>query len=207
MRIGLVGTHRLFRTALSEVLSAEPDLDVVGVKRSAANLAAVCGETALDVVVVMASADRASQLRDASVRFGGAHIVAVGGENGDSARSDASDGAASVVSLDATVGSLIRTLRILGATPPRVAVLSLEAAAGDSPEALTDREVQVLRLISEGLTADHIARRIGLSPKTVDNHRRRIYAKLGVHTQTHAVAQAVRDGVLGTGGPRKSTAR
>ncbi len=64
---------------------------------------------------------------------------------------------------------------------------------------LTQRELQVLALISGGLTTAQIATRIGISPKTVENRRQSLFAKLGVQNQSHAIAVAIRTGVLGIG--------
>lgn len=61
---------------------------------------------------------------------------------------------------------------------------------------LTDREVQVLRLISQGFTAREIAVRLQISAKTVENHKQRVFRKLDVQSQSHAVALALRAGLL-----------
>jgi two-component system, NarL family, nitrate/nitrite response regulator NarL len=57
--------------------------------------------------------------------------------------------------------------------------------------ALTTREKEVLELIAEGLTGGQIARRLGVSQKTVESHVGRLYAKLGVRTRTEAVARGL----------------
>lgn len=56
---------------------------------------------------------------------------------------------------------------------------------------LTKREAEVLRLIRRGVSGKQIARLLGISPKTVENHKARIYSKLGVPNQTAAAAMAV----------------
>jgi len=56
-------------------------------------------------------------------------------------------------------------------------------------EPLSDREIEVLQLIAEGLTNSEIAFRLYLTLNTVETHTRNIYAKLGVHTRTQAVAR------------------
>jgi DNA-binding CsgD family transcriptional regulator len=66
-------------------------------------------------------------------------------------------------------------------------------------EVLTPREREVLRHISAGLTTQQSAGLLEVSPKTVDNHKQRMFAKLGVQNQAHAVAIAHRLGVLGNG--------
>jgi len=59
---------------------------------------------------------------------------------------------------------------------------------------LTARERDVLRLVTHGLAGKQVAKALGISPKTVEQHKTRIYAKLGVSNQTAAVAVALRDG-------------
>ena len=58
---------------------------------------------------------------------------------------------------------------------------------------LTEREKDVLNLMVEGLTRKEIASRLFISPTTVLTHSRNIYAKLHVHTQTGAVAKALKE--------------
>jgi DNA-binding CsgD family transcriptional regulator len=65
------------------------------------------------------------------------------------------------------------------------------------PDSLSRREFQVLTLISGGLTTQQIAERLGLSAKTVESHRQRLFHKLGVQNQSHAVSLAMRTGLLG----------
>lgn len=65
------------------------------------------------------------------------------------------------------------------------------------PRSLTVRERQVLELISEGRTTQELSALLRVSTKTVANHKRRLFARLGVHTQAQAVAVAVREGLVG----------
>ena len=57
-------------------------------------------------------------------------------------------------------------------------------------EPLSERELEVLQLIAEGLTNQEIASRLFLSLNTIKAHTRNIYGKLGVHSRTKAVARA-----------------
>jgi len=57
---------------------------------------------------------------------------------------------------------------------------------------LTRRELQVLRLLAEGLDQAEIAERLVISPKTVGTHLERVLAKLGAHSRAEAVALAYR---------------
>jgi DNA-binding CsgD family transcriptional regulator len=59
-------------------------------------------------------------------------------------------------------------------------------------ESLSTREREVLRLIAKGLAGKQMASLLGISPKTVEQHKTRIYGKLGVANQAQAVAVAGR---------------
>jgi DNA-binding NarL/FixJ family response regulator len=67
---------------------------------------------------------------------------------------------------------------------------------------LTGRELQVLRLLAEGVGQPAIARELVITPKTVSTHIQRILAKLGVHNQAQAVAAAYRLGLNDNGDTR-----
>ena len=60
----------------------------------------------------------------------------------------------------------------------------------------TPREMQVLRLIAEGLQSKEIANRLGMSPKTIEFHKTRLYERLGVTGMVGAVRLAMRRGWL-----------
>ncbi|MGD1058304.1 MAG: response regulator transcription factor [Solirubrobacteraceae bacterium] len=64
-------------------------------------------------------------------------------------------------------------------------------------DALSPREVEVLRLIALGHTSVEIARKLHLSPRTVETHRARIHGKLGLATRAELVRYALRRGLLG----------
>jgi LuxR family maltose regulon positive regulatory protein len=63
-------------------------------------------------------------------------------------------------------------------------------------EPLSERELEVLRLVSSGLTNREIGLRLHLSPNTIKRHTLNIYEKLGVHSRTEAVAKARTLGLL-----------
>jgi LuxR family maltose regulon positive regulatory protein len=63
-------------------------------------------------------------------------------------------------------------------------------------EPLTDRELEVLDLLAEGLSNSEIARRLFISLPTVKSHTRNIYGKLAVHSRRQAVARARTLGIL-----------
>jgi len=61
---------------------------------------------------------------------------------------------------------------------------------------LTPRELEVLRLLAEGVPAVDIATELVIAPKTVSNHVQHILSKLDVHTRAEAVARAFELGVV-----------
>jgi DNA-binding NarL/FixJ family response regulator len=61
---------------------------------------------------------------------------------------------------------------------------------------LSERECRVLREVARGLSNKLIAKRLGISDKTVKNHLSRIFAELGVANRTEAVMNAMRMGML-----------
>lgn len=62
--------------------------------------------------------------------------------------------------------------------------------------ALTEREVEILQLIAEGCTNQEIAKRLYISTKTVQTHRRNIMDKLGFHDRVELVKYAIRKGLI-----------
>lgn len=61
---------------------------------------------------------------------------------------------------------------------------------------LTDREIDVLRLVVEGKTNQEIGKALGISEKTVEKHLMAVFEKLGVTSRTEAAVRAVRDGLV-----------
>ncbi|MDN5797995.1 MAG: LuxR C-terminal-related transcriptional regulator [Intrasporangium sp.] len=71
-----------------------------------------------------------------------------------------------------------------------------QTLAAPRPAGLTPREVEVLALLANGLTNRQVARRLGITPKTVGNHVERIYTKAGVSTRAAATLFAIEHGLL-----------
>ncbi len=61
---------------------------------------------------------------------------------------------------------------------------------------LTIREVEIVRMLSLGYTADRIGRATGISPRTVQKHLQNAYSKLGYHDRLLAVRQAAALGLI-----------
>ncbi len=81
-------------------------------------------------------------------------------------------------------------------TPQAAARLMQAVSAPESPEALTERETDVLRLLAQGKANKEIARGLNISEKTVKVHVSNILSKLGVQSRTQATLYAIRIGLV-----------
>ena len=109
-----------------------------------------------------------------------------------------------VVMVDGTDGSATPAVGEEGTSIPSDAPLARLASAlvPDAPTGvpqhpLTERQRQILSLIEGGLPGKQVARQLGISEKTVERHKTRIFARLGVPNQTAAVSLALRRELAG----------
>ena len=82
------------------------------------------------------------------------------------------------------------------AQPADVPRTNIEHAKGKMPEPLSQRELEVLRLVAQGLSNSEIGERLFLALDTVKGHNRSIYGKLQVQRRTEAIARARELGLL-----------
>jgi len=87
---------------------------------------------------------------------------------------------------DDPAGSLVEALR--GTATSRIDDQPARQAAERSGFRLTPREAEVVRRVADGLSTEQVATALGISRKSVDNHKQRIFAKLGAQNGAHAVA-------------------
>ena len=84
----------------------------------------------------------------------------------------------------------------MAGSPEAASRLMREVRAPETPDSLTDRETDVLRLLAEGLSNKEIAGDLSIGEKTVKTHVSSILAKLGVQSRTQAVLHAMRVGLI-----------
>lgn len=191
-RVAICHHNRLFREILAEHLGREPDLTVAGTAGLGPELIKLCGLRRPSVAVFEADApvwsnERlvAGVLRAApGVRMVGVHqalpaayvIRAFGA------------GVSAMVPYASGLRTLVDTLR--------EPVLPVEVAREhEGGGALTERESEVLYLISAGYQTSRIAAELDISPHTVEHHTQRVFAKLDARNKPHAAATAVRLGL------------
>jgi two-component system, NarL family, response regulator LiaR len=105
---------------------------------------------------------------------------------------------------DTDADALCRAIKAAAAgqvqlTPQAAARLMQVVSSPESPEALTERETEVLRLLAQGKANKEIARSLNISEKTVKVHVSNILSKLGVQSRTQATLYAIRVGLVSTG--------
>jgi DNA-binding NarL/FixJ family response regulator len=112
-------------------------------------------------------------------------------------------GAAGYVLKGASVADLVQAIRAVDRGETYLSAgLSQRVGRGaggaddDEIDPLSPREREVLQLVAEGFTARQIAEQLGLSPKTVENHRSNIMDRLGVRTIAGLVRYAIRTGIV-----------
>ncbi|MFG2790758.1 response regulator [Streptomyces sp. NPDC048419] len=211
VRVVLADDERMVRTALRAILSAEPDLEVVGEAATGAEAVAVVREVRPDVVLMdvrMPGIDgiRATE-RILGTLDGPPRIVVVTTFENDSYVYDAlRAGAAGFLLKRADADALVQAVRLVARSdsllfPSAVRALAEEHArvfAAPPPWAakLTGRESEVLRHMADGLTNAEIARRMGVGPATVKSHVAAVLAKTGTRDRTQAVIAAYETGFM-----------
>ncbi|MGW3987742.1 response regulator [Streptomyces sp. NPDC004830] len=214
IRVVLADDERMVRTALRAILSAEPDLDVVGEAATGAEAVSVVRELRPDVVLMdvrMPGTDgiRATEQILATLD-GPPRIVVVTTFENDSYVYDAlRAGASGFLLKRADADSLVQAVRLVARSdsllfPAAVRALATEhARAHRTPPAwvarLTAREQEVLRHLAGGLTNAEIARRMEVGPATVKSHVAAVLAKTGARDRTQAVIAAYEAGFLNAG--------
>ena len=79
---------------------------------------------------------------------------------------------------------------------PSLSPALIMTESGSQEQPLSEREREILQLLAEGYHTEEVGRRIGLSVETVKSDTKRVIAKLRADTRTHAVATALRQGII-----------
>ncbi|MEV5103354.1 response regulator [Streptomyces massasporeus] len=214
IRVVLADDERMVRTALRAILSAEPDLDVVGEAATGAEAVSVVRELRPDVVLMdvrMPETDgiRATEQILATLDDPPRIVVVTTFENDSYVYDALRAGAAGFLLKRADADALVQAVRLVARSdsllfPAAVRSLATEhARAHPAPPAwvakLTTREAQVLRHMARGLTNAEIARLMEVGPATVKSHVAAVLAKTGTRDRTQAVIAAYEAGFLNGG--------
>jgi DNA-binding NarL/FixJ family response regulator len=198
-KVFLVDDHALLREGLRYIIDQQPDLTVCGQAGSAAEALPAIARAQPDVIVAdisMPGRDGLELIKEIMARNRHALVLVLSMHDETLyAERVLRAGARGYVMKNAPQAEFLQAIRRVGAGEfvlgrQVIGQMAARTAAGARPEAalpvecLTDRELEVYRLLGQGRTRAEIARQLKLSPKTVETHRVNIREKLGVRTAT-----------------------
>jgi two-component system, NarL family, nitrate/nitrite response regulator NarL len=215
LRVFVAAHVRLYRDALTEVISRESGVEVVGASGAREQILAAVAEVEPDIVLLDPAAAQSLQLIrelvDSTVRV---RIVALAASEDEQDVIDFAEAGVSgfvtceesVIDLVSTIrraahGELVCSPRLAGALLRRVNALAAQRPEVVPVQLLTPREQEVASLLEEGLSNKQIALRLHLQVPTVKHHVHHILRKLGVSRRGEAVAWLRRRGLLVAQGP------
>jgi DNA-binding NarL/FixJ family response regulator len=207
IRVLIVDDHKFLAEALSSALTAEPDMQVVGIASSVADVAASL-EAPIDVVLMdylLEDGTGAQAARIVKARQPAAAVVMLTALLDDETILESIQaGADGYLTKDRALHEVVGAVRSANAREillPRSVIVEIArrvASARDhnleppSFEALTPRELDVLHALVDGLDAQSICDRLDIAPNTVRTHVQNIMGKFGTHSKLEAVAFALR---------------
>jgi DNA-binding NarL/FixJ family response regulator len=206
IRIVVADDHTLVRQSVARLLNAAGGMEVVAEAGNGADAVQLVRLHRPDVAVMdvsmpgqMDGLAAAAAIRE---NPGDVHVVLLTMHDDDTTLRRATEVAVDgYVSKTASTEEVVQAVRAVvsgGAyVSSSVAMRMMRLASGSHQgNDLTDREVEVLRLLATGSRIQEIADALFLSPKTVKNHLTSVYTKLGVETAAQAVAHAYQHGLV-----------
>jgi DNA-binding NarL/FixJ family response regulator len=205
IRIVIADDHQVVRQGLRMFLGLDPELEVVGEASNGMEAVEQAKELHPDVVLM----DLLMPVMDGITATGvirrevpEVEVLALTSVLEDASVTGAvRAGAIGYLLKDTQAEELRRAIKAAAAgqvqlSPQAAARLMREVRAPESPESLTERETDVLRLLAQGQANKEIARSLQIGEKTVKTHVSNILAKLGVQSRTQAALYAVHIGLV-----------
>jgi DNA-binding NarL/FixJ family response regulator len=213
IRVLIVDDHRMFTEALRLLLEGAEGIHIAGAVSTAEEAFEACRRDPVDVVLMdidLPGLDGVAATRRIREEHPDTRVVVItaftqselvagavaAGASGYVPKTHAVEDLVSVIRLAVEGGVVVAT----GGLPPRPAPLGREPPAAPPPRrptaALTDREVEILQRLADGLSTDEVARALDISPLTVRAHMKKIFTKLGVHSKVNAIVAAARQGLI-----------
>jgi DNA-binding NarL/FixJ family response regulator len=201
IRVVLVDDHRLVRAGLQSLLDSTDDLEVVGAASDGEEALALVAGLQPDIVLMDLSMPGMGGVeatrRITALGLDVQVLVLTSFSEGDRVRRTLDAGAVGYLLKDSEPEELLRGVRavVRGESPldPRAARAMLQARPVARGEDLTEREREVLELITRGMANKQIARALHISDSTVKAHVGSIFQRIGVADRTSAALWAERN--------------
>src|SRR5918992_1233059 len=211
IRVAVVDDQRLFTKGISGLVDMLPGVEVVGVAYDGEEAITLCRKEEPDVVLMdisMPKMDGISATREIKALLPQTAVVILTGHEEDEHVFDGiKAGAQGYLLKDSEPEDLSRAIHTVYAgdtiVAPDLAQKMLNTFEGGKVEGsahlappLTERELEVIKALAQGMSDRQIANSLGISEKTVRNHTSNIYRKLHIFDRTQAVIYAIREGVI-----------
>lgn len=209
VRVLIADDQTLFRAGLARLLSEDSRVEVVGQAFDGADAAKLVAKYKPDVVLMdlkMPNVDGIEATRQITEADPAVKVLILTTFETDSQVIQAlKAGASGYVlkdsSADAIVSSIVAVMSGERVMASAVANRVLEMLTGTTTpkefyDGLTNREIEILKLLANGMANKQIAYRLKISEKTVRNHVSNTYEKLGIYDRSQAVLYAVRKGLV-----------
>jgi DNA-binding NarL/FixJ family response regulator len=204
IRVVIVDDHAMLRAGLEQLLAGEADLEVVGKAADGAEAVALVREVRPDVVLMdlqMPGLDGVEATRQIVGEELADVLVLTSYSDAERIVGALDAGALGYLLKDAEPDEVLRGIRAVarGESPinPRAAreLLGARRTTSSAAADLTPRETEVLELVRQGLANKQIARRLGISERTVKAHLTSAFQRIGVVDRTQAALWAERNGI------------
>ena len=201
IRILVAEDHLVARVGVSAIINCQPDMVVVAeaingqqaVERFRKHLPAI---TLLDMrMPIMSGLEAAIKIRS---EFPDARLIALTSYGGDEdIRRTLAAGVQAYLTKDVLQNELLKTIRTVnsGKTYLPEALAAALDVNRNAPQ-LSDREIEVLKLVARGLANKQIAHSLSIAETTAKNHVKNILHKLGVQDRTQAATAAIQRGII-----------